>query len=246
MATKNIVPRAAGEGLLGTIAKPWAKVITADYKYMSTIESDFQAANISGLGGGPRSTGTFNTAGTVDINHPGVYIVKSSTTADSGYFLSGNAVTMMLLGGGEIFEFVFTIEATTGTTARFGYHTALAVTAPIDGAYLQIVGTTLAGVARSNNSETLTADTVTITQGVWYRVKIVLNSDATLATFTLFTCADGLPVTWVNNTVATNIPTGAGRFVAPTLTVTNSAANDAKNLSSYDWVQWQGTRVLIR
>lgn len=256
MATKNIVPRAANEGQLGTTAKPWAKIVAAEldaptgkFSRMTVIESDClngisSFLPLAGIGVGT-TVGTL-VSGTVTANHPGVVIFKSSVAANSGYIVAAlSSFSQMLLAGGEAYEVVFTVETTTNTTARLGYHDAGSITAPVDGVYLQIVEATLTGVAMSNGSETDTPDTVTLTQGVLYRAKIVLNANASLATFTLFTCADGLPVTWTRNTVASNIPTGGGRYCSPDMIATN-AGTTAVNLISLDWFRYSIDRVLVR
>lgn len=223
------------------------KALLGRFSRFAVIESD--CLNIGNsfapLTGGGVASGT-QIAGVATANHPGVVIWKSSATANSGWTVAtASTYVQTLLGGGETYEVIFKVETTTNTTVRLGYHDTNLVTAPVDGVYLQIVGTTLTGVAMSNSSKTDTADTVTITQGVWYRAKLVLNADAALATFTLFTCADGQPVEWTQNTVASNIPTGAGRFCVPDMIATNSGTT-AVNLLSLDWYRYSIDRVLVR
>lgn len=255
MSTKNIVPRNANEGQLGTTAKPWASIVateldapTGKFSRFTVVEADcINGSNMQPLSG----TGIGTTVGTLVVgtstaDHPGVMIFKSSVAANSGYQVAApNSYSQMLIAGGETYEVIFAVETTGNTTARLGYHDTNTATAPVDGVYLQIVETALTGIARSNNSETVTADTVTLTQGVLYRAKLVLNADATLATFTLFTCADGQPVSWVNNAVASNIPTGAGRYIMPDMIATNSGTS-AVNLMSLDWFRFSIDRVLVR
>lgn len=254
MATKNIVPRAANEGQLGTVAKPWAKIVASGVDIISqfakspSIEIECVNTNFSPLGVIAIATGTLAIlTGASTANHPGIVTFLSSTSPNSGYaILTPANYNNLLLAGGEVFECIFEVDTTTNTTVRLGYSDSATATAPVDGVFLQIVGTTVTGVARSNNGETLTADTPAITQGVWYRMKMVLNADATLATFTLFTCADGAPVAWVQNTVATNIPTGAGRHTGPNMLAFTSDTAAAKNLVSLDYARYDFNRVLVR
>lgn len=247
MATRNLVPRNANEGQLGTTEKPWANIIKG-FARSPSIELEFLNVVYSPLSFAAIASGTQNMISAASTaNHPGIVTFLSSTSANSGFVIYTTVnQNHYLIAGGEVFECIFEVDTTTNTTVRLGYSDSITATAPVDGVFLQIVGTTATGVARSNNAETLTADTPTIVQGTWYRMKMVLNADATLATFTLFTCADGQPVTWVNNTCATNIPTGAGRHTALNMLALTSDTAAAKNLISLDYARYDFNRVLVR
>lgn len=252
MATKNIVPRAANEGQLGTTAKPWAKVVAAEldaptgkFSRMTIIENDFLGVQ-TGSGVLPLTTGA-TLLGTIaavtsTANHPGIISFKSSTTQNSGYFYTGNN-SGPLIAGGETFELIFSVVTTTGTTIRLGFHDTQSITDPVDGVWVNIADTQLDGYAKNNAGPTVTATHYDITQGVWYRAKIVLNADATLATFTLITCADGAQV-WTD-TVNANIPTGAGRWTCLSGIATNSGTS-AVELLDMDWLRYSIDRVLVR
>jgi hypothetical protein len=222
-----------------TIGK-WAKSPSIEIEFLNTLYAP--------LSGFAIASGTANMVSLASTaNHPGILTISSSTSPNSGYVVgASNNLNHYLIAGGEVFEVIFEVDTTTNTTVRLGFSDNALPTASVDGVNLQIVGTTVTGVARSNNSETDTADTVTITQGVWYRAKLVLNANATLATFTLFTCADGLPVTWVRNTIATNIPTGAGRHTVPMMQAITSDTAAAKSLCSLDYARYDFNRVLVR
>jgi hypothetical protein len=143
-----------------------------------------------------------NTDGTV--KHPGTVIFVSSTSANSGYKLNAGAATI-LLGGKEKTTVIFKTPADlTSITARIGFHDSADHTAPVDGVYVLISGTTLDGRTMNNSAGSNTATTYTVAAGTWYRLVIELNADATLATFTLY-ADDSDTVLWAD-TLSTNIP----------------------------------------
>jgi hypothetical protein len=186
-------------------------------------------------------------SGTLDadapsVHHPGIVLIVSSTSANSGQYI-GSASSALLLGGGGQCECVFNLYTTALTICYLGFHDSATYAAPVDGVWIDIQGTTLKGVTSSNSSATNTGTTYTITQGVWYRYKIVLNADATLATFTLYTCADGIAV-WTD-TCATNIPTGAGRYTGMRMLAVNTGTTAVTTLA-LDWYRYSCSRVLVR
>jgi hypothetical protein len=174
-------------------------------------------------------------------NHPGMIAFKSSTTANSGYLVSGQLGSGFPMSGGETCEIIFKVTATSGTTIRMGYHTASSSAAPTDGVWIEIVETTLSGKANNNTGEVVTASTYTITQGTWYRMKIAMNANATLATFTLVTCADGMQV-WTD-TLNSHIPTAR---VTPMGIIATNSGTTATNLMTLDWYRYSCSRVLAR
>ena len=265
MATKNIVPRAAHEGTIGTAAKPFLKIIADEvdigavsvqtqlddkqslrkFSRFAAVDNDCLGATslygLTPLTGAAINSGTLN-AGIFLTNHPGVFQLRSSTTPNSGYYIVGDPYG--LICGGETFEVIFMVGTTAGTTIRMGWHNAYSVAAPVDGIYIKIAETTLTAVCMKNTSETDALDTVAITQGVWYRARIVVNADASLVTFTLVTCADGVPVAWVRNTIAgAGIPTW--RNFGASMIATNSGSSIAY-LLNLDRFTYDNSLVLVR
>jgi hypothetical protein len=151
-------------------------------------------------------------------NHPGIIRCGSSTTQYSGgtFYLNGAG---LLLAGGETTELVFRVITTTNTTVRFGFQDVFSSTVPVDGAWINIAGTTLTGKTRSNSVESTTGTSYTITANTWYRAKILLNGDATRVDFYLYSEA-GTQL-W-RDYLTTNIPTAAGRETGHGVVATNS------------------------
>jgi hypothetical protein len=56
---------------------------------------------------------------------------------------------------------------TTNTTIRLGLHDATSVTDAVDGAYIEIVGSSLYGKTASNSTRSTTGTTYTLTTGTW-------------------------------------------------------------------------------
>lgn len=224
-------------------------------KSNSTVVSGYQFVSSDFLSTTPLPdtwTGAAVSSGTISntscvaptIDHPGVEGLVSSTSTDSGYKLIGSVVQPLLLGGGEETNFIFSLPAvvTTVTSTRLGFQDSITVTDPVDGMYISIVDTVLKGDCVSNSVETATATTYTLTAGTWYRANITLNAAATLATFTLYSEAGA--VLWTD-TVATNIPTGAGRFTGHGVISTNSGTT-IKQLITLDYMDISINRILVR
>jgi hypothetical protein len=218
------------------------------FSRMTVLESDLMgvlAYCVAPLSASAVVSGTWAFITGSIANHPGIVTLKSSTSANSGMVIFGSdATTNNLISGGETYEVVFQVVTTAGTTVRLGYHDTPTVTEPTDGVWFSVIETTLAGYAKNNAGPTVTGTTYTVTTGVWYRAKIVLNADATLATFTLYTCADGVAV-WTD-TVNANIPTGTGRQTDTNMIATNSGTGTVLNLLHLDWFQYACSRVLVR
>lgn len=174
-------------------------------------------------------------SGVVTANHPGSISFKSSTSANSGAAIGDvNSALGILLRGGEAFQICFLPTSPTNSTAYFGFHDSVNQTAPVDGVWINVAALILSGICSSNGTATATGTTYVMTAGVWYRATITLNADATLATFCLYAAAGNL--LWTD-TVASNIPTGAGRFCGPTLVATNSGTT-AVFMVSVDWYRF--------
>jgi hypothetical protein len=168
--------------------------------------------------------------------------LTSSTSANSGYAYA-LGTSSFLLAGTEVTEFIFQVVTTANTTARLGFQDSNNSTAPTDGAWVNIAATTLDGRTASNTTSSTTGTNYTITASVWYRAKVVVNSDATQVDFYLYTCADGVQV-WTNN-LTTNIPTAAGRETGQSAMATNSGTT-ALELVDLDFMDVYMTRTLTR
>lgn len=190
-------------------------------------------------------------AGTLSIaggtaKHPGQHIIKShASTVNSGWTWLISSVAFLIAGGEEA-EFIFQyISPAAGVnTIRIGFHDTADINIPVDGAWLDIVAGVLTGRTSSNSSASATASNFNLTSATWYRVKITLNANASLVTFTLYSEAG--TVLWTD-TLNTNIPTGAGRIVGHGIIATNSApGGTGQNIYTIDYMSILINRQLIR
>jgi len=101
----------------------------------------------------------------------------------------------------------------------------------------------LRGATSSNSVRSYTGTSYTPTTATWYRGTIIVNTAGTLVTYTIY---DGAGTSQWTDTVATNIPTGAGRDTSPCIIVAESTTDAAANILVMDYVNWGSTRTLVR
>lgn len=188
------------------------------------------------------NSGTSPVSNVGNPNHPGIISLKSSTTANSGYGFT-TAATAFLLAGGEATELIFVVASgLSTTTCKFGFMNTYTITAPVDGAWINIANLVLDGRTSSNSTSSTTGTTYTLTANTWYRMKIVINSDATRVDYYLY--AENGTQLWTNN-LTTNIPTTTGRDVGHGVIATD-AGTTATALMSLDFMNLYIDRNLIR
>ncbi len=187
-------------------------------------------------------------------DHPGAWQLLSATGANSGYYVM-IAGTLLRLAGGENSDVIFLQRATTLATSRYitrlGFHDSVTAALPTDGVYLQI-GVTgdpanadsllVKGRTANNGTRDSTATGYAISADTWYRAKTWLNSDASKAYFQLR--AENGTVLWYDS-LAAQIPTGAGRNTGHGVVATNSGAGAAAMLS-LDYLALWWDRTLAR
>lgn len=179
-----------------------AKKVSTDFISRNTQENAWSANAING--------GTV-VAGDATVLHPGIAIYKShESNANSGYRYFTD-IYNILLGGGEKSTIVFKTKATLiGVKRRIGFQDSTSETNPTDGVYCEIANGVLTGKTANNGTLSTTSTSYTLAANTWYRLKIELNSDASLATFTLY--EDNTNTVLWQNTLSENIPTGAARW----------------------------------
>jgi hypothetical protein len=227
----------------------WQIPATPDYRSV-WLSSDFFEAGLTtaipGLTGLAISSGTAAVLATT-ANHPGVIYMRDSTTTSGGY--KYGCVGTQIIGGNESFEVVFQpVGVRTSQFAQMGWSdTAAAATLPVDGVFFNITGTgaaiSLRGNTSSNSARSGTKTSYAPTTATWYRGIIDVNSAANLVTFTIFNAAG---VQQWQDTVSTNIPTGASRDTSPCLIVSEISTDAAANILVLDYVRWGTTRPLVR
>lgn len=184
--------------------------------------------NLNAVAGG--TTSTSNTLTT--SKHPGVvayFCHASNTNSGIGCRISSN----VLIGGGEISTVCFATASTiTGITRRIGFHTATDQNVPTDGVYCSIIDGVMYGRCANNSVLSTTASNYTLAASTWYRLVIQLNSDATLATFTLYK-DDSNIILW-QDSLNTNIP--KTRFVQHGDITTSATPSGVVSIGSLDYV----------
>lgn len=166
------------------------------------------------------ASGTVNqaTSSYVVPNHPGVLRLSSSTTTNSGYYYTSDTGGQ-LIGGKEVFEFIFAPTTLASSTIRFGFLDTITSVDAVDGIYFEVPSTgALVGKTSSNSTRSTTGTSYTVTAATWYRARITVNSNATSVTFALYNEAGTL--LW-SDTLTTNIPTATGRVLASGVVATN-------------------------
>lgn len=182
-------------------------------------------------------------AGVITPNHPGVILIRSSTTANSGYVYITGTAARMEIGGGEVYNFNFRTPASfTNTTWRAGYHTATNQTDATDGVYFELNGSgAIVGKTANNSTRTTSATITTLSDNTWYHGRIVVNDAKTEAVFTIF---DDAGTSLGTQTITTNLP-ASGRRVGTGLVATNSGTT-ATDLINIDYMNSFTNKKLTR
>jgi hypothetical protein len=215
------------------------------------MSSDFYeptTSAIPGLAGSAIGSGTTAVFATTAA-HPGATTISDSTTAGGGYKYGCTATGNMLIAGGETFEFIFQTNGNRNTVnTRVGWaDTATGTALPVDGVYFNL--TNVAGAANwtgntaSNSNRAQTSTKYAGTAGTWYRGVISINAAANLVTYTIY---NETGFSQWTDTLATNIPTGAGRDTSPCIIATEGSTDAAAVLLRPDYASWSIVRALTR
>lgn len=183
-------------------------------------------------------------AAAAEANHPGIMVISSSASVDSGYALFSLATSGLLIAGGEHYEEIFSISSVTNTVHYIGLIDAVTATAPVDGVFVSVAATTgvMTGYASNNSTTTATGTTYTLSLSTWYRIVVDIASDASSATFSLYNSSGTL--LW-SDTVASNIPVTAGREtgIGSLHYVTSGGVQE---IAKIDWCWFNINRTLTR
>jgi hypothetical protein len=149
-------------------------------------------------------------------------LVRSSTTANSGYRYMTSVVNAMYFGGGVSFKSrtKFLWRTFTNNTIRMGFHDTLTITDTQDGAYFEVIGNVIAcktaiGATRTQDPVTFTA----IADRV-YTLDVEVNDTATAAQFRVYENLNATPV--LDQTITTNIPNAFVRAFGAGIVATNA------------------------
>lgn len=204
----------------------------------SSVEAPFNAVAIgSGTIGGIAA----------DKEHPGVVAIQASAGANSGHSVKtstpGSLSPGFLIGGGEKTVHVAKHIGDANTIARFGFLDSYSVASPVDGVYFYAAGPVVDGRTMSNTAGSVTGTTYTLTAGLWYRFESELNISGTVVTYRIYLCSTGALV-W-SDSLATNIPTGAGRQCGNAFNAFNTAGGVA-DLWHLDLIEITIKRMPVR
>lgn len=186
------------------------------------------------------------TSATGSTNHPGIRLIASSSTINSGAAIITSASAFQI-GGSEKSDFILRPLSLAATTIRVGFHDTVSFNDATDGCYLEIttvggVPGTLAGKTANNAVRSTTGTTFLLVTSTWYRLRVAVNANATRVDFYLFDEAGA--TLWTDN-LTTNIPTVAGRETGHGIIATNSG-NTSVPLCDIDYMNIHIGRVLVR
>ena len=159
-------------------------------------------------------TGGSNTvapaSGVVTSDHPGVVLLRSTATTNSGYAYV-SSFTMIRIGGGERFDLVFwTPAAFTNVLLRFGFLDSANQLDPADGCYFELNNSAnIIGKCADNSVRTSSATVAALSTSTWYHARVTVNANASQVDFAIYDMAGALVGT---QAVTANIPTGAARL----------------------------------
>lgn len=178
--------------------------------------------------------------------HPGIRRISSAAAATSG----GSILTVanaLLLASHESTDFILRPQTLANTTIRVGYLDTTSSADATDGVYLEMaqvggVDGTLVGKTANNGARSTTVTSFVLVTNTWYRLRIILNANATRVDFYLYDEAGAL--LWTDN-LTTNIPTAAGRETGHGLLATTSGSS-VLNLVDVDYIDMLIARVLTR
>lgn len=243
MSLKNLVGAIFSgiiESTMGGFKFPDGSIkTTADGLNFLLVEQDFLAQNtltqqpFIGTAFGSGSIATLPSTSLVP-SHPGIVLIRSSTTANSGVRIvtSGDAI---VLQANEEFNFVFNSAFVTATGVTVGGFTdGVGAAAPTDGAFIQITAgasntASAVGKTYNNGSSSTTGTSASLSANVWYQGKISVDATASTVTFAIYLMDKTL--VW-SATLSTNIPKTAGRAVGAGLLAwdTGTTAVDIVNV----------------
>lgn len=194
----------------------------SDFVFNSSINIVFSgSAILSGT-----VTGAYNPP-------PGNYAAsyyKSSATANSGYVFA--TIKDYVGQAGIFFRAIWAGRAFASITTRIGFHDAVTITAPTQGAFFEINGSGLV-VAKCTAGGVTTTSTasITILEDTFYTYDIEYLTDTSVA-FKIINAAGTVLFT---ETISTNVPNGVPQAFAPGLISTSSTAV-ATNLGYIDYM----------
>jgi len=170
----------------------------------------------------------------IDPKHMGVVTTTSGSTINGGYRLLTTSVVQLAGFSGLCSRQIMQPKLdAAGTTLRFGFLDSGIITAPVDGAYFQILNLTLEAICRSASTQSAASPTLTLTVDTWYTLDIDYVSDTEVR----FVVSNDAGVNLYSHTVTTNVPNTAARAFGHGYVGTNSTGGSSRDLA---WIDYQG------
>lgn len=172
------------------------------------------------------SAGTNTTAipaaSLLGYNDNGVFL-RSSTTANGGYRYQTSSLVADYFGViAKKFRCQFMwLTSFVGRTMYIGWHDSTTSAAPVDGAYIEVVGDQCRAVTANNSTRTTNATVATLALSTPYTFDIDVNAAGTQARFRVYAGTNTTPILDVTNT--TNIPITSARAFGAGIVATESS-----------------------
>lgn len=174
------------------------------------------------------------------VGHPGVYALRSSTTANSGYrVMTPN--TAISLSGGEVAKFVFLLASAAFSTSRLvlGYTSSISQVDGDDNCCFVIEAGVVVADCAINSTRTTSSTMTTLSADVWYRAKIEVASGGASADFTIYDDTGSVIAT---TTVSSNLPTDGTQRLAHGVIATSSGTTQ-QEIVYFDYMSHEDTLV---
>jgi hypothetical protein len=140
-------------------------------------------------------------------------LLRSTTTANSGFRYSSAQTTSVVFTGGTGNKFraqFMWLDSFTDRIVRAGYIDSFNNVDSTDGAYFEIIGnSTLTAKTAANGTRTTAATTYTLTLGISYTLDIDVAADGLSARFRVYAGTSETAV--FDETITTNLPSGTAR-----------------------------------
>lgn len=196
------------------------------------------------LSGNPIASGQ-SLIDSTTTNRVGVFLLKSSASANSGYYYFNSSVAYRL-GGGEVAEVITSFANTNAVVAKAGFLNVPGTGAVTDGAYFELINGYLRGVVADNSSYTYTttSNLVAPSATAFFRLRVTVNSSASSVKFEQLTAtaAGTYTTNWTSDASSSftaNRNTGLG-------VSTWFATGGAQSLLVLDAVGVRNERIYIR
>lgn len=165
--------------------------------------------------------------------HFGIYRLSSVAVGNSGARIYGGGGATAGAGGTRFRGVVMLQHVGANSLHRVGFHDGATVTAPVDGAWLDIAAGVGSFKTSSASVATTHPTTVTLSVGIWYTIHVWFTVSGTSARCIVID-SSGTVLLDVSNT--TNLPTGPNHFFAEMQSVYTTAS--AQTLMDVDSIAW--------